>query len=348
MVQERIRPQHKIMIGLYSIFAFLLASCLSPLAAAPDDVKFAELVREARIEGKLTFYTSLTAAQTVTFVERFQKKYPFLKVDPYRLSNTQLLTRLVAEQRAKRNTVDVITSKGDAIYFMKKNSFLGRYPSPEREFYAEGFKDREGYWTDTYPTVHCVVYNTRIVAPHEVPATYQDLLKPKWKGKIGINRNNYMWSEVVMQIMGKEEGLKFLEALSRQNPIMRDGGTLNIMLTAAGEVAMAVSVNINLVEDMKAQGAPVDWARIKPYYGDLHPIALAANAPHPNAGKLFIDYLLSQEGQELMLELGLFPARKGLNSKVLRSEDITSLDPALGENIAYYQKMMKQLFSKRN
>ncbi len=142
----------------------------------------------------------------------------------------------------------------------------------------------------------------------------------------------------------KEDGLKYLEALARQNPIVRYGGTLNIMLTAAGEMAMAVSVNHDSVGKAKARGAPVDWARVKPYYGDLHPIALSAYAPRPNASKLFIDFTLSQEGQELMAGLGSVPARKGLKSKILRAEEIIPLDPALGEKMEYYQKLMKQTF----
>lgn len=347
MIHFVIGQTHKFIIGMIVVLTFLSPGYLPNPAVAADDFSNAEVKKEAQKEGKLAFYTSFVLTDAMVFIEKFQKKYPFLKVDLYRLNNTQILTRVLAEQRAKKPTVDVITCKGDTIYFMQKNGLLGKYLSPERKFYADGFKDKEGYWTDVYPTVHCVVYNTRMVAPNDVPVTYQDLLKPRWRGKIGINPNNYMWQEAILQIMGKEEGLKYLEALSRQNPIVRDGGTLNIMLTAAGEMAMAVSVNANLVEKEKAKGAPVDWARVKPYFGDLHPIALTAHPLHPNASKLFIDFFLSQEGQELMVDLGNVPARKGLKSKIVRSEDIIPIDPALGEQMEYYQKLMKQTFARK-
>jgi iron(III) transport system substrate-binding protein len=287
----------------------------------------------------------LALPDAVAFVGKFNKKYPFIKAELNRLGNIKLLNRILMENRAKKNIADVMTCKGDAMYLLQKRGILAKYDSPERKYYDERFKDKEGYWTDVYPTVHSLVYNTRMVSPEDAPVTYQDLLNPKWKGKIGVNLNNFMWSEVLMRIMGKEKGIEYLEALAKQNPTVREGSTISIMLVAAGELAMAVSVNANLIENHVAKGAPVKRARLKePYYGDLHPIALTANAPHPNAGKLLIDYFLSQEGQEFMVEVGKIPARKGLKSPLIRSEDITPLDPALGAKTDYYQKLMRNIF----
>lgn len=332
---------HRFILVVVWIIVFMFLSYLPSLAAVPRDLGGVDLEREARKEGKLVFYTSFTMAEAVAIVDSFQKKYPFIKVELYRLSNEQILTRVPAEHRAGRNTVDVIQLKGDGISFFKKNGMLSRYASPERKFYADGFKDKEGYWTDTFTSVYSVVYNTRMVPPQDVPATYKDLLRPQWKGKIGFNSNNHMWAEAVMQIMGKEEGMKYLEALSRQKPIARAGGTITVMLTAAGEYAFAVPVNDSQAEPVKIKGAPVDWVGLKPYYGDLHPISMVANAPHPYAAQIFIDYFLSQEGQTMVMKLGKTPSRKGLKSKI-RVEEINAIDPTLdGE---YYKKLMKQIF----
>jgi len=346
MIECMVELSQKIILGLMLIFAVTFLCCLDPASAAPNDTRLAELKKEADIEGKVVFYTSILAPDAMALVEKFQKKYPSIKVDLYRLNNTGILTRMLAERNSKKNTVDVIDLKGDAIHGLQKNGLLSRYLSPERDFFPERFKDKEGYWTDVYITVHCIAYNTRMVAPNDVPATYQDLLKPRWKGKIGFNPDNYMWPEGLMQTMGKDEGLKYLEALSRQNPIVRDGGTLNTMLTAAGEVSLALPINNNNVETVKAKGAPVDWVRLKPFYGDLHPIAMAANAPHPNASKLFIDFCISQEGQMVVAEVGKIPSRSGLKSKTVRSEDINAIDPAL-EKTEYYQKLIRQIFVKK-
>ena len=343
-----LRGNHKTIILVLTLgFATFLAGSVPVWAAASEDIKATESKREAEKEGKVTFYTSFTLQDSMAFVDRFQKKYPLIKVELNRSNNTQLLNRLLAEQRAKKNTLDVVISKADVIYFLQKSGLLARYLSPERQFFTDGFKDKEGYWTDVYLTVHTVAYNTRMVAPQEVPTTYQDLLKPQWKGKIGFNPNNYMWPEGVMQIMGKEAGIKYMEALARQNPIVRDGGSLNVILTAAGEVALALPINANLVEKEKIKGAPVDWARLKPYYADAYQVAMANHAPHPNAAKLLLDYFISQEGQELMVALGNVPARKGLKSRIARPEEITTFSPALGDKIDYYNKLLKQIFANK-
>ncbi len=332
--------------GIFLALVFIVMSYVPPLAAASEEARVAELKKEAAKEGKLSLHTSINVTDASFLVGKFQKKYPFIKVELQRSNDPLIMTRLQGEQRARKNTLDVLTARGGAAYLMQKMGFLAKYASPERRFYAEGFKDAEGYWTDMYPTVHCLAYNTRLVTPQDVPTTYQDLLKPQWKGKIGFCNSNYMWLEAVMQIMGKEKGMHFLEALGRQNLMVRDGSSLNIILAAAGEVAITIPVNANLVEKEKGRGAPVDWARIKPYYGEIHPVAMTANAPHPNAAKLFIDYALSQEGQDVMIEMGHTVSRKGLKSKIIRAEEINAFDPALGERIEYYQKLVKKLFVK--
>jgi ABC-type Fe3+ transport system substrate-binding protein len=346
MHQILIEKNYRKIIGFILVFAFTFFIPIAPFIAAADDARVAELKKKAREEGKLVFYTSLALQDAMDLENKFKKKYPFFKTQINRLSNTKLLNRVLAEHRAKKRLVDVITCKGDAVHLLQKKGVLAKYPSPERKFYGDAFKDKEGYWTDAYPTVHTLVYNTRMVAPDETPTRFEGMLNPKWKGMLGINSNNYMWLEVIMQIMGKEKGMKFLEDLAKQNPMVRAGSTLNITLVAAGELAMVVSVNANLVEKHKAKGAPVEWAKIKPYYGDLHPAALVAKAPHPNAGKILIDYILSQTGQELMIEFGKIPARRGLQSKLIRSEEITPIEPALGEKTNYYMGLMRKIFAK--
>ena len=141
---------------------------------------------------------------------------------------------------------------------------------------------------------------------------------------MGINLNNFMWTQIITKIMGEKEGIEFLKALAQQNPVVRNGGTLTTLLVAAGELSMAVSINANNVEDVKSKGAPVDWVRLKePFYAELHPIALNAFAPHPNAAKLLVDFAISQEGQELMLKFGTISSRRGMS----RSNDWISPSP---------------------
>lgn len=232
-------------------------------AASSEEARVANLMEGAKKEGKVAIYTAMALESSKALVDKFQEKYPFIKAELYRASNLSTLNRLLLEARAKKRTNDVIIVTGDITQALKENGILAKYLSPESNAYPEGFKDKEGYWTDVFITIHSVVYNTRLIPPREAPVKYRDLLHPKWKGKLGINLNNIMWIPVITRTMGEQEGLDFLKALAQTNPVVRNGSTLTVLLVSAGETALAVSVNANTVEDFKAKGAPVEWARLK-------------------------------------------------------------------------------------
>jgi len=113
-----------------------------------------------------------------------------------------------------------------------------------------------------------------------------------------------------MQILGRDKGLDFMKKFAGQNLQMRAGHTLLAQLVAAGEVALATVVYSNRVERMKASGAPIDWVRFKgPTITAINAIAIPEKAPHANTAKLFVDFTLSKEGQNLLRGLRRIPAR---------------------------------------
>lgn len=334
--------------GMITAFVSVLLTAAFFMAAIPasaEDAHTAKLIAGAKKEGKVVFYSSWSQKAAVELVELFQKKYPFIRAELTRAGANKILNRVLVEDSAGKRLFDAVTTKGDIIDVFKKRGLLARYDSPERRFYAEKYKDKEGFWTDSFPTIHSLVYNTRMVKPNEVPRKYQDLLNPKWKGLIGINLVNFMWGAVVMQTMGEAAGLQFLEKLADQKPQARNGTTLNVNLVGAGEHAMAVSVSLNAVVRIQKKGAPIDWARMdEPYYADLHPVSVGADAPHPNAAKLLVDFCLSEEGQNILIREGKIPPRTGLKPKFEIPADFKILDPALSEKTDYYQKLMNKLF----
>ena len=226
---------------------------------------------------------------------------------------------------------------------------LARYESPERSNYVSQFKDKDGLWTNVIPIVHTIAYNPKMVSPGELPARYADLLLPKWKGKAGMNSNNIMFLAAMMTHFGKARGMDFLQNLSVQAPQVRSGGTLVATLVAAGEFPLAYSINENNVENFKQRGAPIDWVRLAdPLYGELVPIGVMARAPHPNAARLFVDYALSKDGQELFRNLGKLPARNDVPPKYNIDRDKIKMMPAEEEaKTAYYARLFDELFVKR-
>jgi iron(III) transport system substrate-binding protein len=164
-----------------------------------------------------------------------------------------------------------------------------------------------------------------------------------------MNANNIMFLAAMMTHFGKERGMDFLQKLSLQAPQVRNGGTLVATLVAAGEFPIAFSINENNVENFKQRGAAIDWVRLAdPLYGELVPIGVMAGAPHPNAARLFVDYTLSREGQELFRDLGKLPARNDVAPKYnIERDKIKTIPPEEEARTGYYAKLFGDLFLKR-
>lgn len=304
---------------------------------------------KAKAEGNVVLYTSLAGADTKPFKEAFEKKYPGIKVEIYRSGGPKVLQKILTEMRAGREAVDVALTQGPVLHTLMQKKMLAKFDSPERKAFDERFKDTGGYWTDVYPTVHSIVYNTKLVTGSDIPRRYTDLLDGKWKAKLGLNRNNYMFLAAMLHLYGQEKGKDFLNRLADQEPQVRSGGTLTATLVGAGEFPIGASVNANNVDNVSEKGAPVNWARLdEPYYGEPHPVAVMAKAPHPNAARLLAEFAISKEGQQLMSDFGKMPARGDITPKIgIDRSKLRILPPDEESKTAYYQKMFDDMFVKQ-
>jgi iron(III) transport system substrate-binding protein len=313
--------------GLLSLAVLL--QCHFAIGASAERERVLE---GAKKEGRLVLYAGMDTDEATLFTNEFSKKYPFIKSEIFRSSGEKIQARFLVEHRANTHTADVFQASIIQVYQLKNLKLLGRYVSDESAAYRDGFKDPQGYWTAFYQIPYVIGYNTRLVAPKDAPASYEDLLNPKWKGWIALETEEYQWFYHWMQILGRDKGLDFMKKYAGQNLQMRTGHTLLAQLVAAGEIALATVIYSNRVERMKASGAPIDWVRFKgPTITAINAIAIPEKAPHPNAAKLFVDFALSNEGQSLLRGLRRIPARpevlpdpptliKGLNLYPARPE----------------------------
>ena len=138
-----------------------------------------------------------------------------------------------------------------------------------------------------------------------------------------------------------------MRALAKQDIQLRNGQTLIAQLMAAGEFSVAM-VLAHRIEKMKEQGAPVEWVTtLDPVTASLHPIGIAAKAPNPNAAKLFIDFILSKDGQQLLLSIERTPARPGIDTKMeARKLKLFPMPPELGERYEQFQKEFREIFGR--
>lgn len=295
------------LMGL-TILAIVISIWLSgtlekPALAAGIDIN------TVKKEAGLVFYTATRASDADETIRKFTEKYPFIKGNYYRAGGAPLLQRILTEARGAKHLWDVVSALGPQVIMLEEKGLLAPYKSIHQSFYPKGFYDPDGYWTDTYDLYITVAYNTKMVPSSQVPRRWEDLFDPRWKdGKICLDERRDDWFAGMMEAMGPQKGKIYMERLRSQKPIFRQGNTLIVQLMAAGEFPLAITY-AHSVEQMKAIGAPIDWVAMEPMIAITEPIALSKHARHPNVGKLFIDFVLSKEGAELLKSQRRVPAR---------------------------------------
>jgi ABC-type Fe3+ transport system substrate-binding protein len=287
------------------------------------------LLESAKAEDEAVIYANMDVTAMKPLADGFMKKYPGIKATSGHFSGAAIITRIETESRAGKPLSDVILSGQLGVLASIEKRIAARYRSPERESLREGFKDREGLWTAYMTNVMVSGYNTRLVKKEELPHSVEDLLKPRWKNKLVMDSQSYVWFGTMMQYLGEENGQRFMKRLNEQNLQHSRGRRLMSQLLAAGEHDLAVETNLNSVLSLSKQGAPLSFAPIQPYFLSPSLVFMSANAPHPFAGALFIDYLLSEEGQKIIVTTNRMPIHakvKSPESQLLEGQDVRMPD----------------------
>ena len=331
--------------------AVLLVSLLAGLSpsyagAAGDET----VVEAAKKEGSLIFYTSMTVDQAQTMLNAFKAKYPFIEPQMFRAVGERLLTKILAEVQSGRYEFDVVQSAETQAYFLKKKNLLMKYVSPEAKSLPKAFVDPEGYWAAVYLMPTVIGYNTTMAKRAEVPRTNQDLLDPKWRGKIGTDSTKPEWFAWLLKQMGEEKGLAYMRRLAAQDLRLYVGQSLITNLLASGEFPLALNDYLHTVEDMKKKGAPVDWVTQDTVFTKFQPIEIGARPAHPNAAKLFVDFVLSFEGQKLIASFSRVPTRPGVPTTIRGLDQLKYVvdEFSAGDDFNKNYELFRRIFVKGN
>jgi ABC-type Fe3+ transport system substrate-binding protein len=304
-----------------SILAKLLVlECLLGVLAGPvhSQEGNAKVVQAARKEGEIVWYTTMSLDQSKEFMDRFVKKYPFLRPSVFRSGGGALLNRVLSEAKAGKNLFDVVHGTGEIVLPLMELGILGPYVSPERKMIPEDLKDSKGYWTSVYVNSVVLGYNKNLVKKENLPRTYDDLLQPLWKGrKISIDDSYTTFFQGLISTWGREKAVAYLKALAEQEPVIMRGSTVRVQLAAAGEFPLVIAY-ANIIQNLAEKGAPLDWVPLEPAIISVNTVMLGANASHPNAAKLLVDFTLSKEGQEKLWDFQRIPARSDVEPKPAR------------------------------
>ena len=323
---------------LVSTFLILSLAASGAMAQTQE-----QLIAGAKKEGKLVVYASATAPQLQMYFTAFNKRYPFIKTEFFRTGKQKLVSKILFEEQAKQRITDIVHTSVIETSILKKRGALSRYVPMESASYPAQYKDPEGYWTSAYASGTLLGYNSRQVKRADVPKNYDELLNPRWKNLMAIDANKIEWFAMLLKLKGQP----FMEKLAAQNPTLRDGNTLVLQLLSAGEFPVATGVYEYSIDDLKTKGAPVDWFGLEPVITYTVAVSLPSQPPRPFAAKLFIEWLLSKEGQEVVNQYGRVPIRDDVESrygKILKQHKLLMTDIDLGQREAEVNETFRKLF----
>lgn len=295
--------------SIFGLLVFVLSSvCFVAVAPVPSQSQNqGDRIREAKKEGKIVWYTSMNIAESRPLLDAFEKKYPFIKGELFRANSEKVLNRIMTETRGGRWGFDAVSLSEVAV--LRENKLIGPYKSPEAAAISPNFKDPDGYWAGLYTNYYVIGYNKGLVPKKNAPKDWGDFLDPQWKGKIAIDREEYEWYATLADAWGKERARQYMKRLAKQDIEWRKGHTLITQLMAAGEFPLAI-VYAHRAEDLKSKGAPIEWVNtLNPVVAAINGVALSARPDHPNATRLFIDFVLSKEGQGIIRSFNRIPTR---------------------------------------
>jgi iron(III) transport system substrate-binding protein len=329
-------------------FSQTAQQALKPIQSLSPAERKTRLVEGAKREGALVFYGSLAIDASRPLLDAFKKSYPFLKIGHYRSGELGVYSKVSSEAKAGRNEVDVIENSPGASYGLIREGLVDPYHSTEEPAIRREFVDAKGLWHAYSYLVIGLGYNKNFVKDSEAPRTYDDLLNPRWKGKMSFDIEDHDIFGTILSIWGEEKGLAYFRRLAKQEFMLRKGHTLQAQLLAAGESAVGPWLYSPRVLTLIERGAPLALNFLEPVVSNPKALMLARRAPHPNAAALFIDWALSEDGQRFVgLEIARSPVRKGQKQRFEKLAELTTtpMKPeVMGANLDHYTELFRSVF----
>ena len=281
---------------------------LFPLWISPASVSLAQdaaLIQAAKKEGKVVWYTSLAIPSSTAIAHAFRTKYAGVDVEVHRTGSQRVLQRVMQEAGAGIKNADVIhTSDAGHFVLFKDKGMLMKYIPKGAEIFPAGFKDKDGFYFGMRATLSVIAYNPKSVAEKDAPKTWKDLLNPKWKGKMVSAHPGY--SGIIMThvlALVNLYGWDYFRELAKNGLHVVQSANDPAGVVASGERPVGANGAEYFYYKTQKQGNPIKI--IYPNEGIplvVSPVAIAKDAPHPNAAKLFSEYIFAKESQQLLAD----------------------------------------------
>ncbi len=304
-------------------------SSVAESALYQGENRLQRLIEGAKKEGELTVYA--VGPDMALITDAFTKKYG-IKVKAWRSSSENVLRRVLTEARAGRFEVDIMENNPLEMEALRREKMLQRVNSPYHGDLMPQAVPEHKEWVAGSIAVFVQAYNTDKVKKEDLPKTYQDLLDPKWKGRLGIDGGDHAWFATLLQKLGQEKGTRLFKEIVDTNGIsVRKGHSLLTQMVSSGEVPLGLTIYNNRPVQLKQKGAPIEWFVIPPTIAQHRTIGLLRKASHPHAAVLFYDFMLS-DAQEILFKQHYVPTSTKFNTPLTKLP-LTFIDPALSVDL---------------
>jgi len=273
------------------------------------------LLEGARKEGQVVIYSAAIVNQALRpMAEAFMKKYPFIKLTYWRGDTEEIVAKLSAEVRAKNVVADLVEGTGVGELAVEAGLTVP-FSTPATDALPEMYRDPRGNWVSTRVSYFGIAYNTKLVPADQAPRTYDDLLDPRWKGKlawrIGTSSGTPLFLTTIRIARGEDKAREYFEKLAQQKVINFGSGSARTLVdrVIAGEFPIALNIFAHHPLISKAKGAPVNTQLLEPTASTAGTMIVPRGVRHPYAAMLLADFILSQEGQSIFSKAEYFPVR---------------------------------------
>jgi iron(III) transport system substrate-binding protein len=282
-------------LALSAALAFRLTGA-GAVAAPNDDA--------AKKEGTVVWYATMNTKDMTITADEFMRTHPGIKVESLRLGSSQLPARVSTEQRAGKYNADVISGDQFQVSQLIGIGAFDKFEPPDAGKFIKGTVDPNGYWTNLYQNTTVLAWNPdKLRADHlKPPTSFADFAKPEWKGKFGFDTGALNWYMGTLEV--DKNAADVVKKIAANAPVKTSGHTQTVASLEAGEFDATPTAYGYMAAQEKRAHKAIDFANPNPLFVSLNPVGIAKNAPHPNAAKVFITWLLSKDGQQFIAERG--------------------------------------------
>ena len=309
----------------------------------------------AEPSGKVMLYSSMQEAQLQAIEQAFEAKYPTVDMEYYYAGGGKLVTKMTTEAQDGGQIACDLVWLGDPSDYeaFKASGWLQPYVSPETDHIAKEYMDAEGYYTAGRLVTMGIAWNIGMVNEEDAPKKWNDLLDPKWKNQIIMTdpaqaSTTKYWMAAMMQ--SPKYGPEYFQKL-RENGVELESGTTathNRVADASYQVGICLDyVSANLI----AEGSPMAFHyTAEDVITMTSPVGMIKGCANEDNAKLLMDFILSKEGQEVLVANNLVSVRDDVEMKVDTSAiaavnmEVDYTD--LGLNLQNYLDAFNQIFDK--